>query len=89
LAGFLEAKVSVAGTFTATELAPGLDDVALANAFQQEGYESVPLSMTYTGPSDKRGLLLGHAVARPEEIRKGVDALERIAASWRLFAPPR
>lgn len=86
LTGFMDAKASPAGTFTVTELATGLDDIPLAAAFQAQGFESLPLSRTYTGPSGKRGLLLGHAVATPEEIRKGVDTLEQIASSWPRFA---
>jgi GntR family transcriptional regulator/MocR family aminotransferase len=82
LAGFLVARRAQTGTFTVTELAPGVDDVALAKAFKAEGFDSVPLSRSYTGPAGQRGLLLGHAVATPEEIRKGVDAIERIASTW-------
>ncbi|HEX3464662.1 MAG TPA: PLP-dependent aminotransferase family protein [Candidatus Elarobacter sp.] len=79
--GFLDAKPSTGGTFTVAELATGIDDVALSAAFAAEGFESVPLSTTYAGSSGKRGLLLGHAVAKPEDIRAGVDTLARIAAT--------
>jgi GntR family transcriptional regulator / MocR family aminotransferase len=82
LAGFLVARRAETGTFTVTELFAGLDDVALARAIKREGFESLPLSQTYTGSAAMRGLLLGHAAARPEEIRRGVDAIERIASTW-------
>jgi len=81
LAGFLHANKAETGTFTVTELTGGVDDVALAGALKKEGFGSVPLSVAYAGPPIRRGLLLGHAVARPEEIRKGVNALERIAST--------
>ncbi len=81
LSGFLHVKKAQTGTFTVTELTGGIDDVALAVALKKEGFDSVPLSVAYAGPPGKRGLLLGHAVARPEEIRKGVNALERIAST--------
>ena len=64
-----------------TEVTGGVDDVALAAALKKEGFDSVPLSLAYAGPPAKHGLLLGHAVARPDEVRKGVNALERIASS--------
>ena len=80
LAGFLHAREAQTGTFTVTELAGGIDDVAVADALKKEGFDSLALSVCYAGQPAKRGLLLGHAVARPEEIRKGVAALERIAS---------
>jgi GntR family transcriptional regulator/MocR family aminotransferase len=88
LAGFLEASVARTGTFTVTALAEGIDDAAVAAALEVEGYDSIPLSATYARPGAKHGLLLGHAVATPEQIRKGVDALERIAAAWTPFGAP-
>jgi GntR family transcriptional regulator/MocR family aminotransferase len=81
LAGFLHARKAQTGTFTVTEVTGGVDDVALAAALKKEGFDSVPLSLAYAGPPAKHGLLLGHAVARPDEIRKGVNALERIAST--------
>jgi len=81
LAGFLHARKAQTGTFTVTELTGGVDDVALSAALKREGFDSVPLSLAYAGPPAKHGLLLGHAVARPDEIRKGVNALERIAST--------
>lgn len=81
LAGILLAKPSTGGTFTVTELAAGFDDVALARALEREGFESMPLSAAYAGSAVRRGLLLGHAVGKPEQIRAGVDTIERIAAT--------
>jgi GntR family transcriptional regulator / MocR family aminotransferase len=87
LAGVLEAKAAPGGTFTTTLLTTQIDDVALAEAFLGHGYEAVPLSTTYAGHPRSRGLLLGHAVARPDQIRKGVDALGQTAASLLSLAP--
>jgi GntR family transcriptional regulator / MocR family aminotransferase len=81
LSGFLHARKAQTGTFTVTELTGGVNDVALALALKKEGFDSVPLSVAYAGAPGEHGLLLGHAVARPEEIRKGVNALERIAST--------
>jgi GntR family transcriptional regulator/MocR family aminotransferase len=82
LAGLLEAKVARAGTFSVTELVAGIDDVSLANALVAEGVDSLALSQTYSGRAEMHGLLLGHAVAPPEAIRAGVDAIERIFSTW-------
>ncbi|HEX3672044.1 MAG TPA: PLP-dependent aminotransferase family protein [Candidatus Cybelea sp.] len=89
LRGFLEAKKAETGTFTVTELASGADDVSLVNALRAEGFDSCPLSAAYaTKPAAKRGLLLGHAVAKPEEISKGVSAIARIASRWLPVGQP-
>ncbi len=85
LAGFLQAQVARTGTFTLAYTAAGIDDIALADALRAQGFDSCPLSAIYAGSGGRRGLLLGHAVANPEEIRKGVDALERIASKWASF----
>jgi GntR family transcriptional regulator/MocR family aminotransferase len=89
LSGFLDAKPSTGGTFTVTELVPGVDDLALSDAFASHGYESRALSRMYAGRYGKRGLLLGHAIAKPEEIRAGIDTLARIAASPPSSLPVR
>jgi GntR family transcriptional regulator / MocR family aminotransferase len=80
LGGFLAARPASGGTFTVAELMAGVDDVALADAFERDGYESLPLSRTYVGSPGRHGFLLGHAVAAPKEIRVGIDRLARIAA---------
>ncbi len=78
LAGVLAAKPSHGGTFTVVEFVGGLDDVAVAKALAEFGIESSPLSPTYIDHPKVRGLLLGHAVAPPDQIRKGVDAIQRL-----------
>lgn len=82
LAGFLEAKPAATGTFTTTELVAGIDDVAFAGALQRSDIDCFPLSTAYAGPAKTHGLLLGHAVATPEHIRKGVDAIEQVVSQW-------
>lgn len=78
LGGALVAKPSHAGTFTVTDLINGLDDVGVAKALEAAGVETVPLSATYLGAVRKHGLVLGHAVAPPEAIRRGVAEIERV-----------
>jgi GntR family transcriptional regulator/MocR family aminotransferase len=82
LSGIVEARTASAGTFTTTELVAGIDDVALADALRRRDIDCFPLSSAYAGPPGKHGLLLGHAVATPENIRKGVDAMEQVVAQW-------
>ncbi|MBV9669587.1 MAG: PLP-dependent aminotransferase family protein [Acidobacteriales bacterium] len=89
LSGFLDSKASPGGTFTVTELVGGIDDIALADAFERLGFDSLPLSRTYAGSPGKNGLLLGHAVSKPEDIRAGIDTLARIAASPVSSIPAR
>ena len=74
LGGLLDARPATAGTFTVAMLAPGIDDVAVVKALAAAGFESRAFSDSYAKPGGERGLLLGYAVARPEDIRKGVDA---------------
>ena len=78
LPGVLAAKPSPGGTFTVVTLVGGLDDVAVAKALAEAGIESSPLSPTYFAYPKTRGLLLGHAVAPPDQIRTGVDAIRRL-----------
>ncbi len=78
LAGALLVKPATVGTFTVTELTNGLDDVGVAQALAGAGVEADPLSISSQGPQRRHGLLLGHAIARPEQIRHGVDVMERV-----------
>ena len=78
LAGALLVKPATVGTFTVTELTNGLDDVGVVQALAAAGVEADPLSISSRGSERKHGLLLGHAIARPEQIRHGVDVIERV-----------
>jgi GntR family transcriptional regulator/MocR family aminotransferase len=78
LAGALVAHPSQAGLFTVTEIVNGLDDVGVVTALAAVGIDSVPLSIAYTGRARKHGLILGHATAQLDQIRRGVDEMERV-----------
>jgi GntR family transcriptional regulator/MocR family aminotransferase len=78
LAGALLVKPATVGTFTVTELTNGLDDVGVVQALAAAGVEADPLSISSRGSERKHGLLLGHAIAGPEQIRHGVDIIERV-----------
>jgi len=80
LAGALVVRPSHAGTFTVTELVNGLDDVSVVKALEDAGVNALPLSTAYIGSARKHGLVLGHAVASPEQIRRGVDEIERVVS---------
>jgi DNA-binding transcriptional MocR family regulator len=78
LANALRVKPATVGTFTVTELTNGLDDVGVVQALAAAGVEADPLSISSRGSERKHGLLLGHAIAGPEQIRHGVDIIERV-----------
>jgi GntR family transcriptional regulator/MocR family aminotransferase len=78
LAGALLAHPSHTGLYTVTEIVNGLDDVGVVAALKGVGIDSFPLSIAYAGPARKHGLILGHAVATPDQIRRGVDDMERV-----------
>ena len=78
LSGAVEVRRSHSGTFSVAELLGGVDDAVLSRKLASAGFESLPLSTTYVGTQRRSGLILGHAVARPEAIRAGVDVLARL-----------
>lgn len=82
LANVFDARPAVAGTFTLAEFRSPLNDVEFAARLRAEGLESIALSSTYAGQPAKHGLLLGHAIATPEEIRNGVDGMARLYSAW-------
>jgi GntR family transcriptional regulator / MocR family aminotransferase len=77
----LTTKAAHAGLFTVAELPSGLDDVAVAKTLRDAGIDSRPLSPQYIRHEGKRGLILGHAVAPPDEIRRGVDVIQRLLSA--------
>lgn len=55
-----------------------LDDVALAQAMDRQGYSVSPLSGYYLGTPRKSGLVIGFAGAGERQIAAGVEALGRL-----------
>ena len=84
LGSYLQAKPAPAGTFTVTELSHGIADSALTEALMGKGIQSIALSDTFLEQPKTSGLLLGHAVAKPDEIRAGIDTIEQVISSWAL-----
>jgi GntR family transcriptional regulator / MocR family aminotransferase len=80
LAGVATVRKAASGIHLLARLAPEFDDVAVSEAAEAAGIDAAPLTPLSMVPRDAGGLLLGYAVAKPEEIRAGIAALARCLA---------
>lgn len=75
LKGMLSLAAADAGMHLTGFLPEGTDDVAVMEAAQDAGVETVPLSTCYTGDAPRRGLLLGYTGVRPPLIWRAAREL--------------
>jgi len=77
LAGVATVRKAAGGIHLLARLAPEFDDDAVSEAAEAAGIDAAPLTPLAMVPRDAGGLLLGYAVAKPEEIRAGIAVLAR------------
>lgn len=85
--GVLSIDPSPRGLFVCARLMRGADDIGLAEALRAEGVQVSALRRYYERPTHDRGLLLGYAGYRPDELREGVRKLAHVLrVPGRVFA---
>lgn len=75
LGGMLEVPPSDSGMHLVGWLPEGLDDLIAYKKAAQHNVEAPPLSVYYTEPPERGGLLLGYTGVDPCEIKEGVNRL--------------
>jgi GntR family transcriptional regulator / MocR family aminotransferase len=75
LAGFLDVQPSDGGMHLVGRLPQGIDDVVASQRAEAHGVFTRPVSFCSIRKITPRGLLLGYAALRPQQIREGVQKL--------------
>jgi GntR family transcriptional regulator/MocR family aminotransferase len=77
LSGVATIRKAQSGIHLLAHLAASLEDIPLSKKVAAKGIDAVPLTPLALSPRRCGGLLLGYAVASPQEIRKGVEVIAR------------
>lgn len=72
----LEIVGAEAGMHLSAFLPPGMSDVVMARNAASNGISTMPLSVCYTNPPARGGLILGYGGANEHQIREGVRKLK-------------
>lgn len=78
LAGRVDLQPTSGGFHAVGLVSPAVDEDLLVARAAEDGITTVPLSRYALGPISQRGIVLGFGSTTPEEIRKGIDTLEKI-----------
>jgi GntR family transcriptional regulator/MocR family aminotransferase len=75
LGDLIEVIGAEAGMHLVALLSPGINDVAVSRKAAQRGISAMPLSVCYSKPSARGGLILGYGGANAHQIHDGVGKL--------------
>ncbi len=80
LKGRIDLQPTSSGFHAVGLVRPPLDEDLIVARAAEEGITTVPLSRYALGPISQRGIVLGFGSTGPDEIRKGINILEKILA---------
>jgi GntR family transcriptional regulator/MocR family aminotransferase len=75
LGNLIEVIGAEAGMHLVALLSPGINDVAVSRKAAQRGISAMPLSVCYSKPSARGGLILGYGGANAHQIHDGARKL--------------